>query len=143
MPDRKNAFKKRTELHCHTKMSVMAGLYDTHDIIRDAYERGTICGLAITDVDSVQVFTDRRLCQTNHDIKIIYGVEISVVTRKKDEETSCVLIVQGNMGVDQVCYRPYLLAIGNNSSFGRTYLDSTADTPDSRYHKYGSSGVNK
>ncbi|MCR5322542.1 MAG: PHP domain-containing protein [Lachnospiraceae bacterium] len=46
---------KRIELHCHTKMSKMAGLCDIKELMLKAAELG-VEGIAITDTDSVQSF---------------------------------------------------------------------------------------
>ena len=93
------AFEKRVELHCHTKMSDMDGVSDVKDIINRAAEWGHKA-LAITDHGVVQAFTDAF--HTMHDIskkypdfKLIYGMEGYLV-----DDTLSICTQPGDHGLD-------------------------------------------
>ena len=69
-----NAFEKRVELHCHTKMSDMDGVSDVKDIIAQAKRFGHKA-IAITDHGVVQSFPDADHCNKDRNFKVIYGCE--------------------------------------------------------------------
>ncbi len=72
---------KRSELHSHTRMSVMDGVGNASTLIDKARQFG-FKAIAITDSDSIQSFPDAALHMKNNnidDIKLLYGVELTVV----------------------------------------------------------------
>ncbi len=75
---------ERSELHCHTKMSKMAGITDVKELIRTAKKMG-MPAIAITDNETVQAFPEaynewKNLQHENENgIKVLYGVEIGIV----------------------------------------------------------------
>jgi len=70
---------KRTELHCHTKMSVLDAVSGVEDVIKTA-ERWGWNSIAITDHGSVQGFPlADHVKLDNKDFKVIYGLEGYVV----------------------------------------------------------------
>lgn len=86
----------RVELHCHTKMSQKAGLYDAGEIISKAIDLG-MDAVAVTDIDSVQAFPDAyRASKSFLGYKIIYGLEISV--ELENGTFPVVLLVQNETG---------------------------------------------
>nr|MCR4744758.1 PolC-type DNA polymerase III [Lachnospiraceae bacterium] len=81
-----NAPVKRTELHCHTKMSEMDGVTDAKTIIKRAAGWGWN-SIAITDHGNVLAFPEANHTKAdldNKDFKIIYGVEGYLVDDEKD-----------------------------------------------------------
>jgi DNA polymerase-3 subunit alpha (Gram-positive type) len=79
-----NAFEKRIELHCHTKMSDMDGVSTAKDIIEQAIRFGHKA-IAITDHGSVQAFPEAYHTAMDNPgkIKVIYGVEAYLVNDEK------------------------------------------------------------
>lgn len=71
-----DAEEKRVELHTHTQMSQMDGINSETDIIKRAKKYGHQA-IAITDHNSVQSFP--KAYHQADGIKVIYGVELSVV----------------------------------------------------------------
>ncbi len=70
------AYKKRVELHCHTKMSDMDGVTDASVLLKRAKAWG-MPALAITDHGCVQAFTEAsHTISKDEEFKVIYGVEI-------------------------------------------------------------------
>ena len=53
------AKEKRTELHCHTKMSYMGSVADVRDIITRAWEWGW-SSVAITDTHGIRAFPEAQ-----------------------------------------------------------------------------------
>ena len=76
----------RSELHCHTKMSKMAGITDIKELIRAAKNMG-MPAIAITDNDTVQAYPDAFKELLNllsaddaaDGLKVLFGVEVSLV----------------------------------------------------------------
>ncbi len=78
------SYKKRVELHCHTKMSDMDGVTDASVLLKRAREWG-MPALAITDHGCVQAFTEAsHTVSKNEDFKVIYGVEGYLVDDLKE-----------------------------------------------------------
>lgn len=67
---------KRVELHAHTMMSQMDGVVEAKDLITRAKKWGHKA-IAITDHDGCQAYPDAF--KMAKDIKVIYGVEVSMV----------------------------------------------------------------
>jgi len=66
---------ERVELHCHTNMSMMDGISDVGDIIRQAKAWG-MPAVAITDHGGVQAFPEAsRVLEKDDPFKVIYGME--------------------------------------------------------------------
>ena len=73
------AFKKRVELHAHTKMSEMDAVIDVKDLVNRAHKWG-MPAVAITDHGGVQAFpTANHAVHDMEDFKVIYGVEAYLV----------------------------------------------------------------
>lgn len=69
------SYRKRVELHCHTKMSDMDGVTDASVLLKRAREWG-MPALAITDHGCVQAFTEAsHTVSKDEEFKVIYGVE--------------------------------------------------------------------
>ncbi len=68
------ALNKRTELHCHTKMSNMDAVCSVEDVISTAIRWGWK-SIAITDHGGVQAFTGADHMKKPDDFKVIYGME--------------------------------------------------------------------
>ena len=69
------SYKKRVELHCHTKMSDMDGVTDVSVLLKRAKAWG-MPALAITDHGCVQAFTEAsHTISKDEEFKVIYGVE--------------------------------------------------------------------
>lgn len=78
------AYKKRVELHCHTKMSDMDGVTDASALLKRAKAWG-MPALAITDHGCVQAFTEAsHTISKDEDFKVIYGVEGYLVDDLKE-----------------------------------------------------------
>ncbi|MBS6397399.1 MAG: PolC-type DNA polymerase III [Clostridiales bacterium] len=78
------AYKKRVELHCHTKMSDMDGVTDASVLLKRAKAWG-MPALAITDHGCVQAFTEAsHTISKTEDFKVIYGVEGYLVDDLKE-----------------------------------------------------------
>lgn len=78
------AYKKRVELHCHTKMSDMDGVTDASVLLKRARAWG-MPALAITDHGCVQAFTEAsHTVSKDEDFKVIYGVEGYLVDDLKE-----------------------------------------------------------
>ncbi len=78
------AYKKRVELHCHTKMSDMDGVTDASALLKRASAWG-MPALAITDHGCVQAFTEAsHTVSKDEDFKVIYGVEGYLVDDLKE-----------------------------------------------------------
>ncbi len=74
-PRMDNSFKKRVELHCHTKMSDSDGVSYAKDLIQCAMKWG-MSSIAITDHGVVQAFPEAfHTVEKNKDFKVLYGVE--------------------------------------------------------------------
>lgn len=84
---------QRVELHCHTNMSQRAGLYEVSDIINNALDKD-VKSIAITDIDSIQAFSDAYKAST--DYKVIYGLEIHVEI--DSDPFPVVLLIQNETG---------------------------------------------
>ncbi len=73
------AFKKRVELHCHTKMSDSDGVSYAKDLIKRAHKWG-MPAIAITDHGCVQAFPEaKHTTDKLEGIKVLYGVEAYIV----------------------------------------------------------------
>lgn len=78
------SYKKRVELHCHTKMSDMDGVTDASVLLKRAKAWG-MPALAITDHGCVQAFTEAsHTISKDEDFKVIYGVEGYLVDDLKE-----------------------------------------------------------
>ena len=78
------SYKKRVELHCHTKMSDMDGVTDAAVLLNRAKSWG-MPALAITDHGCVQAFTEAsHTISKDEDFKVIYGVEGYLVDDLKE-----------------------------------------------------------
>ncbi|MDO4261433.1 MAG: PolC-type DNA polymerase III [Eubacteriales bacterium] len=78
------AYKKRVELHCHTKMSDMDGVTDASVLLKRARSWG-MPALAITDHGCVQAFTEAsHTISKDEEFKVIYGVEGYLVDDLKE-----------------------------------------------------------
>ena len=78
------SYKKRVELHCHTKMSDMDGVTDAAVLLKRAKSWG-MPALAITDHGCVQAFTEAsHTISKEEDFKVIYGVEGYLVDDLKE-----------------------------------------------------------
>lgn len=77
---------KRTELHCHTKMSTMDGLISPDELM-NLVSKWEWKSIAITDHSVVQSFPDVYSWKKKKksDIKIIYGCEFEVIDRQTFE----------------------------------------------------------
>ena len=120
------AKEKRTELHCHTKMSYMGSVADVRDIITRAREWGW-SSVAITDTDSVMAFpeaqravefidnecrkewknknpeaTDEELEAMHGPVKIIYGMECTIKDDVKGKWHKVTLLVKNDAGLDNL-----------------------------------------
>ncbi|PTM58967.1 DNA polymerase III catalytic subunit PolC type [Desmospora activa DSM 45169] len=72
------ADEKRVELHLHTAMSAMDGVYDPGEMVKRAAEWGHPA-VAITDHGVLQAYPDAFSAGKKHGIKILYGLEAFVV----------------------------------------------------------------
>ena len=73
------AFKKRVELHCHTKMSDSDGVSYAKDLIKRA-RKWDMPAIAITDHGCVQAFPEaKHTTDKLEGIKVLYGVEAYIV----------------------------------------------------------------
>ena len=78
-----NAFEKRVELLCHTKMSEMDGVAYAKDIIAQAKAWGH-SAIAITDTSVVHAFPECvHALDKDDDFKVIYGMEAFIVDDEK------------------------------------------------------------
>ncbi len=78
------SYKKRVELHCHTKMSDMDGVTDASVLLKRAKAWG-MPALAITDHGCVQAFTEAsHSISKDEEFKVIYGVEGYLVDDLKE-----------------------------------------------------------
>ena len=68
--------EKRVELHAHTMMSQMDGVVDVKDLIKRAIKWGHKA-IAITDHNGIPTFP--MAFHFKNDIKILYGVELSMI----------------------------------------------------------------
>ncbi len=74
-PRMDNSFKKRVELHCHTKMSDSDGVSYAKDLINRCKKWG-MSSLAITDHGVVQAFPEAvHALDKGDNFKVLYGVE--------------------------------------------------------------------
>ncbi|MFC4077868.1 PolC-type DNA polymerase III [Salinithrix halophila] len=70
--------EKRVELHLHTAMSAMDGVYEPEDMVKRAAQWGHPA-VAITDHGVLQAYPDAYAAGQKHGIKVIFGVEAFVV----------------------------------------------------------------
>lgn len=76
--------RKRVELRCHTKMSMLEGVINPGDLIKRAREYN-MPGIGITDDAGVQVFpTIMNLTNDFEDFKVLYGLDGFMVNDKED-----------------------------------------------------------
>ena len=76
--------RKRVELRCHTKMSMLEGVIDPDKLIQRAREYN-MPGIGITDDAGVQVFpTIMNLTNDLDDFKVLYGLDGFMVNDKED-----------------------------------------------------------
>lgn len=74
--------EKRVELHVHSKMSKNNGVSSMEDYVNMAKHFGHKA-IAVTDHDGVQGYVDAYYAGKKNDIKIIYGIESSIVEKPK------------------------------------------------------------
>ncbi len=99
-PRKDNAFKKRVELHCHTKMSDSDGVSYAKDLINRAISWG-MSSIAITDHGVVQAFPEAfHTVEKNDSFKVLYGVEgylvddlDETVSNEKGQSIECPYVV--------------------------------------------------
>ncbi len=77
-----NANSKRIELHLHSKMSTNNGVSSMDQYVKLAKHFGHEA-IAITDHNGVQGFIDAEKASKKYGVKIIYGVETTVVDKPK------------------------------------------------------------
>ena len=120
------AKEKRTELHCHTKMSYMGSVADVRDIITRAREWGW-SSVAITDTHGIRAFpeaqkavgfinreyweelknkypdaTEEELNAVHSPVKIIYGMECTITPDVKRRWHNVTLLVKNDAGLDNL-----------------------------------------
>lgn len=76
------ASEKRVELHLHTSMSSMDGVYDVKEMIKQAAKWGHPA-IAITDHGVAQAFPDAYEAGKKHGVKILFGMEANIVDDDK------------------------------------------------------------
>jgi DNA polymerase-3 subunit alpha (Gram-positive type) len=91
---------ERIELHCHTKMSEMDGIASVEELITHASNLGQRA-IAITDHGVIQAFPKAYRFGKEHQIKIIYGVEVNLLKSedRKDNYYHTVLLVKNMTGL--------------------------------------------
>ncbi|MEQ8200187.1 MAG: PolC-type DNA polymerase III [Syntrophomonadaceae bacterium] len=104
-PRRDTSAGKRIELHAHTKMSSMDGLTEVKELVRRAAQWHHPA-IAITDHACIQAFPIAYAMQkelnrnSDHHIKIIYGVEGYLVeTDKKERPWHIILLACNSAGL--------------------------------------------
>lgn len=75
-----NESEKRIELHLHSKMSTNNGVSSMEDYIKLAKQFGHEA-IAVTDHNGVQGFIDAEKASKKYGIKIIYGLEATVIDK--------------------------------------------------------------
>lgn len=109
------SYKKRVELHCHTKMSDMDGVTDASVLLKRAKAWG-MPALAITDHGCVQAFTEAsHTISKDEDFKVIYGVEGYLVDDLKE-------LVENSKG--QSLDDPYVVFDLETTDFPRSTIRS-------------------
>ncbi|TCS95442.1 PolC-type DNA polymerase III [Hazenella coriacea] len=73
-----HAEEKRVELHLHTSMSAMDGIYDVKDIVQRVAKWGHPA-VAITDHAVVQAYPEAYDIAKKTGVKVLYGVEANIV----------------------------------------------------------------
>ncbi len=74
-----DAENKRIELHLHTNNSAMDGISDITSYVKRAREWGYEA-IALTDHNNVQSFPEAEAAAKKYQMKMIYGVELSVIS---------------------------------------------------------------
>ena len=98
--ERKDTFpRKRVELHVHSKLSAMEGLFDIDDIVKQAKKWG-YDSIAITDTGVVQSIPDFYDKATANNIKPIFGMEAYVV----DEFVNIISLLKEDKKVNEPEY---------------------------------------
>ena len=120
------AKEKRTELHCHTKMSYMGSVADVRDIITRAREWGW-SSVAITDTHGIRAFpeaqravefmnreyweelknkypdaAEEELNAIYGPVKIIYGMECTIKDDVKGKWHKVTMLVKNDAGLDNL-----------------------------------------
>ncbi len=73
-----NATRKRIELHTHTKMSAVDSVVEIKDLV-EFCKNNQYRAVGVVDHNSVQAFPNLYNMTKNSDLKVIYGIEMSVV----------------------------------------------------------------
>lgn len=105
------AFKKRVELHAHTKMSTQDGVVDVDEYIGLMSQLGH-SALAITDHHNVQALPDFDKAARKANIKPIFGVEGSFV----DEDSFKIALTDHDIKLDEATFVVYDLETTGLSS---------------------------
>jgi len=96
------AYKKRVELHAHTKMSTQDGVMDVSEYVKMAADFGHKA-LAVTDHYNLQALPDLSKLATKANIKPIFGVEGVLV----DEDKFKIALTDADINLDQATYVVY------------------------------------
>ena len=78
-PRNDTASEKRVELHTHTKMSTMDGIGTISQYVKTIASWGHTA-IALTDHANIQSFPEAQMAAKSAGIKMIYGIEMNVVT---------------------------------------------------------------
>jgi len=111
-----NAKVKRVELHTHTLMSQMDGLVSAKNLIKQAIKWGHKA-IAITDHNALQSFPDAF--KMAKDIKVLYGVELSLV----DDNIDIVLREDNSVLLDNTYVVFDFETTGLNAGGGDTIIE--------------------
>ncbi len=110
--------EKRVELHAHTHMSQMDSVVDVKNLIKRAKKWGHKA-IAITDHNSVQSFPDAYNETKDNGIKVLYGVELTLI----DDGVDIVLRGTNDNLVDSVYVVFDLETTGFNAGGGDSIIE--------------------